>query len=167
MLQTLFLFVDLQLIVLCWSGKSIINKINTINIITILQPSNFNVFLHGYFLQCRFIIFIIKLLTKPFENYSVISYNKKLVIIIDAIKDFNWSNFFRTERVKGGIDKTFAHKDNLLRIRKPILEIGKCTTNQQGDPLILMLLEASQPKWVNPIFNIIGVNSLSLGGLQL
>ena len=28
---------------------------NTMNIITFLQPSNFNVFLHGYFLQCRFL----------------------------------------------------------------------------------------------------------------
>ena len=28
-------------------------------------------------------------------------------------------------------------------------------------------MEASEPKWVNPIFNIIGVNSLRLGGLQI
>ena len=28
---------------------------NTMNIITILQPSNFIVFLHGYFLQCMII----------------------------------------------------------------------------------------------------------------
>ena len=26
---------------------------------------------------------------------------------------------------------------------------------------------ASEPKWVNPVLNIIGVNSLRLGGLQL
>ena len=28
-------------------------------------------------------------------------------------------------------------------------------------------LGASEPKWVNPVFNIIEVNSLKLGGLQL
>ena len=28
-------------------------------------------------------------------------------------------------------------------------------------------LEASKPKWVNPILNIIGVNPLRLGGLHL
>ena len=28
-------------------------------------------------------------------------------------------------------------------------------------------MEASEPKWVNPVLNIIGVNSLRLGGLQL
>ena len=50
MLQTLLLFVDLQWIVLYWSGISITN---TINMITILQPSNFNVFLHGHFLQYK------------------------------------------------------------------------------------------------------------------
>ena len=27
--------------------------------------------------------------------------------------------------------------------------------------------EASEPKWVNPVLNIIGVNSLRLGGLQI
>ena len=28
-------------------------------------------------------------------------------------------------------------------------------------------LEATEPKWVNPVLNIIGVNSLRLGGFQL
>ena len=28
-------------------------------------------------------------------------------------------------------------------------------------------MEASEPKWVNPIMNIIGVNQLRLGGLQI
>ena len=30
---------------------------NTMNINTILQPSNFNVFLHGYFSQCNYSLF--------------------------------------------------------------------------------------------------------------
>ena len=33
-------------------GNKLLIITNTMNIITILQPSNFNVFLHGYFLQC-------------------------------------------------------------------------------------------------------------------
>ena len=28
-------------------------------------------------------------------------------------------------------------------------------------------MEASQLKWVNPVFNIVGVSSLRLGGLQI
>ena len=28
-------------------------------------------------------------------------------------------------------------------------------------------MEASEPKWVNPVLNIIGVNSIRLGGLQI
>ena len=31
----------------------------------------------------------------------------------------------------------------------------------------VLKLEASEPKWVNPILNIIGVNSLRIGGLQI
>ena len=30
-----------------------------------------------------------------------------------------------------------------------------------------MKLKASKPKWVNSVLNIIGVNSLRLGGLQI
>ena len=33
-------------------GNQLLLIINTMNIITVLQLSNFNVFLHGYFLQC-------------------------------------------------------------------------------------------------------------------
>ena len=31
----------------------------------------------------------------------------------------------------------------------------------------LFYMEASEPKWVNPVLNIIGVNSLRLGGLHI
>ena len=34
-------------------GNQLLIITNTINIITFLQPSNLNVFLHGYFLQCK------------------------------------------------------------------------------------------------------------------
>ena len=34
-------------------GNKLLTITNTMNIITILQSSNFIVFLHGYFLECR------------------------------------------------------------------------------------------------------------------
>ena len=37
-------------------GNRLLIITNTMNIITITEPSNFNVFLHGYFLQCRYAI---------------------------------------------------------------------------------------------------------------
>ena len=33
--------------------------------------------------------------------------------------------------------------------------------------IILSQMEASEPKWVNPVLNIVGVNSFRLGGLQM
>ena len=38
--------------------------------------------------------------------------------------------------------------------------------NEYNDELI-DIMEASEPKWVNPKLNIIGVNPLRLGDLQL
>ena len=44
---------------ICWFemnclGNQLQILTKTMNIITILQPSKFNVFLHGYFLQCNY-----------------------------------------------------------------------------------------------------------------
>ena len=49
--------------------------------------------------------------------------------------------------------------------------INICTTrvsfNQDFLKFILEHMEAFEPKWVNPVLNIIGVNSFRLGGLQI
>ena len=39
--------------------------------------------------------------------------------------------------------------------------------NETNAYKICIYMEASEPKWVNPVLNIIKVNSLSLGGLHI
>ena len=59
--------------------------------------------------------------------------------------------------------KTFVriNKITLFNIYKTYFFIDEIYT------LYIIYMEASEPEWVNPISNIIGVNSLRLGSLQL
>ena len=55
---------------------------NTINIITILQPLHFNVFLHGYYLQCIYFIRITVALEKQLSSTIEIRSNKTVGVLI-------------------------------------------------------------------------------------
>ena len=60
---------------------------NTLNVITILQPSNFNVFLHVYFLQC---IFLLGMLDALYLKQKLPS---KLLNKKSLIKEINTGHF--------------------------------------------------------------------------
>ena len=61
------------------------------------------------------------------------------------------------------VNNTF--KKNIKRIYFEVKV--SCNLNLVVIYLATKNLEVSEPKWVNPVLNIIGVNTLRLGGLHL
>ena len=68
-------------------GNELLKITNTMNINTILQPSNFNVFLYGYFLQCslvkimrKFLAFILSMKSLKFlqEMFLKMKFENKI-----------------------------------------------------------------------------------------
>ena len=106
------------------------------NYINILQQVYFNVFFHGNLLQCT------------------IQFNVNISIMTFCLEFLYLCWFFKTYYL-------ITHQIHNLEEK-----LRKVNNSVQNTLIMIVYVEASEPKWVNHIFNIIGINSLRIGGLQ-